>query len=42
MINATMTIKGDPYWLETFVPVEVEKGNFGKEIQIILKCIAQH
>ena len=31
MINATMTIKGDPYWLETFVPVEVEKGNFGKE-----------
>ena len=25
MQNASMTIKGDPYWLETFIPVEVEK-----------------
>ena len=30
MMNATMTIKGDPYWLESFLPIEVEKGNFGK------------
>ena len=30
MIHANMTIKGDPYWLETFLPIEVEKGNFGK------------
>tara|TARA_B100001057_G_scaffold91069_1_gene87369 strand:+ start:1255 stop:6138 length:4884 start_codon:yes stop_codon:yes gene_type:complete len=29
MIRATMTIKGDPFWIETMLPVEVEKGNFG-------------
>lgn len=28
MQNATMTIKGDPYWLETYIPVEIEKKNF--------------
>ena len=31
MQNASMTIKGDPYWLETFIPVEVEKKNFSNK-----------
>lgn len=29
MIQATMTIKGDPFWIETNLPIEVEKGKFG-------------
>ena len=28
MQNASMTIKGDPFWLETYIPVEIEKKNF--------------
>ena len=31
MQNASMTIKGDPYWLETFIPVEIEKKNFSNK-----------
>ena len=29
MIRATMSIKGDPYWIETYLPIEVERGKFG-------------
>ena len=29
MIQASMTIKGDPFWIETNLPIEVEKGKFG-------------
>ncbi|MBK43685.1 MAG: hypothetical protein CMC83_07495 [Flavobacteriaceae bacterium] len=29
MIQAQMTIKGDPFWIETNLPIEVERGKFG-------------